>query len=122
MNQFHNFISVTQKCLWQWQQDGSFLYKILWIVKEVSFDDGNNSRNTELKTLIYLNFSIVVNTQTTFLLRKTQPNKTDYSRQNDKQLRNKYKAEKSDNDCSSLGPAKPKCNQIMLRLWLRKKS
>ena len=41
----------------------------------------DNLGKTELKTLTDLNFNIVVNTQTTLLLCKTKPDKTDCSRQ-----------------------------------------
>ena len=45
--------------------------------RRISCSDYNNLSNTELKTLTDLNFNIVVTTQTTLLLRKTQPDKTD---------------------------------------------
>ena len=49
--------------------------------RRISCSDYNNLSNTELKTLTDLNFNIVVTTQMTLLLRKTQPDKTDWSRQ-----------------------------------------
>ena len=117
MNLFHNFIFLTQKCIWWWQlncyirnykPDGSFLYKTLWIPGRISCADSDNLGNTELKTLTDLNFNIVVIYKQRFCYSK--PNQTRWivpgSRNKqwmNKQWRNEFKAKKSNEDCLKFG-------------------
>ena len=55
--------------------------KLCELQRRISCSDCDNLGNTELKSSTNLNFNIVVNTETTLLLHKTQPDNTDCSRQ-----------------------------------------
>ena len=63
----------------------SFTKLLQNLQRKISCGDCDNLGNIELKKLTDLNLNIVVNTQTTLLLRKTQRDKTDYFTQLDKQ-------------------------------------